>query len=192
MNTRVIGVVLSLVFAWNFLGAQVIQEQDSIMPMVITTGWADEAVTIGYVTAPSAVALMFVASLLPEWNAAYVAIPAGVMMLAAPPLIYAGGRSVNILKSISHPSAKLGWILYALSVVPTSMAMYSYSSDWGSTVPLTIASAVFGTASIVAMTSYAFSRAKKAREMQEDSQSSLGFGIAPLSGGALATISYRF
>jgi hypothetical protein len=192
MNTRLIGVVLSLVFTWNFLGAQVIQEQDSIMPMVITTGWADEAVTVGYVTAPSAVALMFVASLLPEWNAGYAAIPAGVMMLAAPPVIYAGGRSVNILKDISNPRAKLGWILYALSVVPTSMAMYSYSSDWGSTVPLTIASAVFGTASIVAMTSYAFSRAKTAREMQEDSQSSLGFGIAPLSGGALATITYRF
>lgn len=192
MNTRIIGVVLSLVFTWNFLGAQVIHEQDSIMPMVITTGWADEAVTIGYVAAPSAVTLMFVASLLPEWNAGYAAIPAGIMILAAPPVIYAGGRSVNILKDISHPRAKLGWILYALSVVPTSMSMYSYSTDWGSTVPLTIASAVFGTASIVAMTSYAFSRAKTAREMQEDSQSSLGFGIAPLSGGALATITYRF
>ena len=192
MKTRFIGVVLSLVFTWNFLGAQVIQKQDSIMPMEITTGWADEAVTVGYVTAPSAIALMFVASLLPEWNASYAAIPAGVMLLAASPVIFAGGRSVNILKDISHPRAKLGWILYALSVVPTAMSMYSYSSDWGSTVPLTIASGVLGTASIVSMTSYAFSRAKTAREMQEDSQSSLGFGIAPLNGGALATITYRF
>jgi len=192
MKTRIIGVALSLVFIWNFLGAQVIQEQDSILPMEITTGWADEAVTVGYVTAPTAIALMFVASLLPEWNAGYAAIPAGVMLLAAPPVIFAGGRSVNILKDISHPRAKLGWILYALSVVPTAMSMYSYSSDWGSTVPLTIASGVLGTASIVAMTSYAFSRAKTAREMQEDSQSSLGFGIAPLNGGALATITYRF
>jgi len=192
MKTRFMAVVLSLVFAWNALEAQVIQQEDSIQPMVITTGWADEAVTVGYVTAPSAVTLMFVASLLPEWNAAYAAIPAGIMMLAAPPLIYAGGRSVNILKEIAHPRARLGWTLYALSVVPTSLAMYSFSSDWGSTVPLTIASAVFGTASIVAMTSYAFSRAKTAREMEEDSYSSLGFGISPLSGGALATITYRF
>ncbi|RLD91984.1 MAG: hypothetical protein DRJ13_17010 [Bacteroidetes bacterium] len=192
MKTRFISVVLSLVFTLNLLEAQVIQEPDTIQPMVITTGWADEAVTIGYVAAPSAVTLMFVASLVPEWNAGYVAIPAGILILAAPPVIYAGGRSVNILKDISHPRAKLGWILYALSVVPTSMSMYSYSSDWGSTVPLTIASAVFGTASIVAMTSYAFSRAKTAREMQEDGQSALGFGIAPLSGGAVATITYRF
>ena len=184
--------VLSLVFTWNFLGAQVIQEQDSIMPMVITTGWADEAVTVGYVTAPTALTMMFVASLLPEWNASYLAISAGIMLLAAPPVIYAGGRSVNILKEFSNPRAKLGWILYALSVVPTSMSMYSYSSDWGNTVPLTIASAVLGTASIIAMTTYAFSRAKTAREMQEDGQASLGFGISPLSGGALATITYRF
>lgn len=192
MKIKFIGVVLSLVFTWNFLGAQVIQKQDSIMPMVITTGWADEAVTVGYVTAPTALTMMFVASLLPEWNAGYVAIPAGIMLLAAPPVIYAGGRSVNILKEFSNPRAKLGWILYALSVVPTSMAMYSYSADWGTTVPLTIASGVLGTASIIAMTTYAFSRAKTAREMQEDGQSALGFGIAPLSGGALATISYRF
>ena len=192
MKIRFIGVVLSLVFTWNFLGAQVIQEQDSIMPMEISTGWADEAVTVGYVTAPTALTMMFVASLLPEWNAGYVAIPAGIMLLAAPPVIYAGGRSVNILKEFSNPRAKLGWILYALSVVPTSMSMYSYSSDWGNTVPLNIASAVLGTASIIAMTSYAFSRAKTAREMQEDGQSALGFGIAPLSGGALATITYRF
>ncbi len=192
MKTRFIGVVLSLVFTLNLLEAQVIQEPDTIQPMVITTGWADEAVTIGYVAAPSAVTLMFVASLVPEWNAGYVAIPAGILILAAPPVIYAGGRSVNILKDISHPKAKLGWTLYALSVVPTALAMYSFSSDWGSTVPLTIASAVFGTASIVAMTSYAFSRAKTAREMEEDSYNSLGFGIAPLNGGALATITYRF
>ena len=192
MKTRFIGVVLSLVFTLNLLEAQVIQEPDTIQPMVITTGWADEAVTIGYVAAPSAVTLMFVASLLPEWNAGYAAIPAGIVILAAPPVIYAGGRSVNILKDISHSKAKLGWILYALSVVPTSLAMYSFSSDWGSTVPLTIASAVFGTASIVAMTSYAFSRAKTAREMEDDSYNSLGFGIAPLNGGALATITYRF
>ncbi len=192
MKTRFISVVLSLVFTLNLLEAQVIQEPDTIQPMVITTGWADEAVTIGYVAAPSAVTLMFVASLVPEWNAGYVAIPAGILILAAPPVIYAGGRSVNILKDISHPKAKLGWTLYALSVVPTALAMYSFSSDWGSTVPLTIASAVFGTASIVAMTSYAFSRAKTAREMEEDSYNSLGFGIAPLNGGALATITYRF
>jgi hypothetical protein len=71
--------------------------------------------------------------------------------------------------------------------------MYSYSSDWGSTIPLTIASAVFGTASIIAMTSYAFSRAKTARQMEEDSYgSSFGFGISPLNGGALATITYQF
>ncbi|MEN8201557.1 MAG: hypothetical protein ABFS28_03110 [Bacteroidota bacterium] len=192
MRTRAFVIILSTLVSCVILNAQVLTKPDSVPQMTLSTGWADEAVTTGYVTAPSALALMFVASLVNEWNAAYVGIPAAVMILAAPPLIYAGGRSVEILKEISHPRAKLGWTLYALSLVPTSLAIYSFSQDWGSTVPLTIASAIFGSASIVAMTSYAHSRAKTARNMVNNSYSSLGFGIVPLKGGAMATLSYRF
>jgi len=165
---------------------------DSISLMPISTGWADEAVSIGYVTAPSVVTLMFVSALINEWNAGYVGIPASALIFIAPPLIYAGGRSVDISKELSHPRAKLGWTLYALSVIPTSLALYSFTTDWGANVPLTIASGILGTASIVAMTSYAFSRAKTARETGTSSASSLQLGLAPLSGGALATIVYSF
>lgn len=192
MRTNALFIILSMLMTCAILDAQVLTKPDSVQQTTFSTGWADEAVTIGYVTAPSAMALMFVASLVSEWNAAYVGIPAAAMILAAPPIIYAGGRSVNILKDISHPRAKLGWTLYALSVVPTSLAIYGFYTDWGSTVPLTVASAIFGTASIVAMTSYAHSRAKTSRDMESNSYTSLGIGIAPLKGGALATITYRF
>lgn len=192
MRTYAFFIIFGVLIICQPTNAQVLSRPDSVQPMTLSTGWADEAVTIGYVTAPSAVALMFVASLVNEWNSAYIGIPAGLMILAAPPLIYAGGRSVDILHEISHPRAKLGWTLYALSVIPTTFAMYGFASDWGSTIPLTIASAVFGSASIVAMTSFASSRAKTAREMAKESQASLGLGIIPLKGGAMATLSYRF
>jgi len=165
---------------------------DTISIDSISTGWADEAVTIGYVTAPSVVTLMFVSALVNEWNAGYAGIPASVMIFLAPPLIYAGGRSVDISKEIYHPRAKLGWALYALSIIPTSMALYGFTTDWGATLPLTIASGILGTASIVAMTSYAFSRAKTAREMETSRSSSLHLGLSPLAGGALATVVLRF
>ena len=165
---------------------------DTISLESISTGWADEAVSIGYVTAPSVVTLMFVSALINEWNAGYAGIPASVMIFLAPPLIYAGGRSVEISKEIYHPRAKLGWALYALSIIPTSMALYGFTTDWGATLPLTIASGILGTASIVAMTSYAFSRAETAREMETSRSSSLHLGISPLTGGALATVVLRF
>jgi len=165
---------------------------DTISINSISTGWADEAVTIGYVTAPSVITLMFVSALINEWNAGYAGIPASVMIFLAPPLIYAGGRSVEISKEIYHPRAKLGWALYALSIIPTSMALYGFTTDWGATLPLTIASGILGTASIVAMTSYAFSRAESAREMETSRSSSLHLGVSPLTGGALATVVLRF
>jgi len=165
---------------------------DTISINTISTGWADEAVTIGYVTAPSVITLMFVSALINEWNAGYAGIPASVMIFLAPPLIYAGGRSVEISTEIYHPRAKLGWALYALSIIPTSMALYGFTTDWGATLPLTIASGILGTASIVAMTSYAFSRAETAREMETSRSSSLHLGISPLTGGALATVVLRF
>ena len=165
---------------------------DSIPRGSISTGWADEAVTIGYVTAPSALVLMFVSALINEWNAGYAGIPASAMILAAPPIIYAGGRSVDISKDISHPRAKLGWALYALSIVPTSLALYGFTTDWGATLPLTIASGILGSGSIIAMTSYAFSRAETAREMEQNRSSSLQLGISPLTGGAMATVVFRF
>ena len=142
MRTRAIFIFLALVMSGVITQAQVRTVQDSVPPFTLSTGWADEAVTLGYVTAPSSLALMFVASLVNEWNAAWVGIPAGVMILAAPPLIYAGGRSVDISFDLSHPRARLGWTLYALSVIPTGLAMYGFASDWGSTVPLSVASAV--------------------------------------------------
>lgn len=158
----------------------------------ISTGWADDAVSIGYVTAPCVIGLMFVSALINEWNAGYVGIPASAMILAAPPLIYAGGRSVQISREISHPRAKLGWTLYALSIVPTSLALYGFTTDWGATLPLTIASGILGSASIIAMTSYAFSRATTAREMNQNGYSAISLGISPLSGGAMATLVWRF
>lgn len=158
----------------------------------ISTGWADEAVSIGYVTAPSALVLMFVSALINEWNAGYAGIPATAMILAAPPLIYAGGRSVEISKEISHPRARLGWTLYALSIVPTSLALYSFTTEEGSNLPLIIASGILGSASIIAMTSYAFSRAGTARDMDQNENSALSFGISPLTGGAMATVLWSF
>jgi hypothetical protein len=135
---------------------------------------------------------MFVSALVNEWNAGYAGIPASAMILLAPPLIYAGGRSVDIRKDISHPRAKLGWTLYAISVIPTSLALYGFTTDWGANLPLTIASGILGTASIVAMTTYAFSRAETAREMEKNRLMSLQLGLSPLAGGARATVVLRF
>jgi hypothetical protein len=169
-----------------------LEAQDSLATISYSTGWADEAVTIGYITAPATISLMFVSALVNEWNAGYAGIPASAMILLAPPLIYAGGRSVNIRKDISDSRAKLGWTLYALSIIPTSLALYGFTTDWGATLPLTLASGILGTASIVAMTSYAFSRADIARKMNVDTGTSLRFGISPLNGGALATLVLNF
>jgi hypothetical protein len=158
----------------------------------VSTGWANEAVTIGYITAPSVISLMFVSALVNEWNAGIAGIPASAMILLAPPLIYAGGRSVDIGIDFSQPRARLGWTLYAISVIPTSFALYGFSTDWGATLPLTIASGILGTASIVAMTTYAFSRAETARNMESNRDASLQWGVSPLAGGAMATVVWRF
>jgi hypothetical protein len=174
------------------MGTDSLAKTDRISTGPISTGWADDAVTIGYVTAPSVIVLMFVSALINEWNAGYVGIPASAMILAAPPLIFAGGRSVEISREISHPRAKLGWALYALSIVPTSLALYGFTTDEGANLPLTIASGILGSASIVAMTSYAFSRAATAREMNQNGISALSLGISPLTGGAMATVVWRF
>lgn len=165
---------------------------DSIQVQPVSTGWADEAVTAGIVAAPAVLGLMFVSGLINEWNAGYVGIPASAIILMAPPLIFAGGRSAGISKEFASTRARLGWILYAISVIPTSLALYSFTTDWGANVPLTLASGVFGSASIVAMTTYAYSRAREAREGGNSTASGWSFGIAPLAGGAVASISYRF
>lgn len=165
---------------------------DSTLATPISTGWAYDAVTIGYVTAPSVITLMFVSALINEWNAGIAGIPASAMILLAPPLIYAGGRSVDIRKDILHPRAKLGWTLYAISVIPTSLALYGFTTDWGATLPLTIASGILGTASIIAMTSYAFSRAETGRKMEQERLMSVQLGLSPLAGGAMATVVLKF
>jgi hypothetical protein len=165
---------------------------DKLSTGPISCGWADEAVSIGYVTAPSVIALMFVSALINEWNAGYAGIPASAMILAAPPLIFAGGRSVELSREISHPRARLGWTLYALSIVPTSFALYGFTTEEGAYLPLIIASGILGSASIIAMTSYAFSRATSAREMDQKEYSALSLGISPLTGGAMATVVWRF
>lgn len=166
--------------------------EDSATAYSLSTGWADEAVSIGYVTAPTVFVLTFISGVVSEYNAGYFGIPATALILAAPPVIFLGGRSVDISKDILHPRAKLAWTLYALSIIPTSFAMYSYTTDWGASVPLMIATGVLGSASIVAMTSYAFARAKTAREKKSGPPSAWNFGLAPLSGGALASVTYRF
>ena len=197
MRWNFILILTLLGISFGHLHGQNLDQNDSVLTNTISigpisTGWADEAVSIGYVTAPSVITLMFVSALINEWNARYVGIPASAMIFLAPPLIYAGGRSVDISKEISHPRAKLGWTLYALSIIPTSMALYGFTTDWGATLPLTIASGILGTASIIAMTSYAFTRAKTAREMETNRSTSLHLGLAPLEGGALATVVVRF
>ncbi len=58
------------------LYAELFHEQDSVPKMIVSTGWADEAVTIGYITAPLVVSLMFVSPVVNEWNAGYAGIPA--------------------------------------------------------------------------------------------------------------------
>lgn len=186
--------IMVLVFA---MGSQSLKSQqtemmDSILPVEISTGWADEAVSIGYVTAPSVMVLMFVSGLVNEWNAGYFGIPASVMILAAPPAIYMGGRSVGIPRGEFLPRAKLGWTLYALSIIPTTFALYSFTSDWGAAVPLIISSGILGSASIIAMTSYAFSREEAARERNEVASSSWSIGVTPVRNGAMLTLSYRF
>lgn len=160
---------------------------------VVSIGWADDAVSIGYITAPAVLGLMFISSLVSEWNAGYFGIPASAMILAAPPVIYAGGRSASVDREIFHSRARIGWTLYALSVVPTAMALYGFTTDWGATLPLTIASGVLGTASIVAMSTYAFGRAETVRQMINSSvRGSVNFGIVPISGGVMASLTYRF
>jgi hypothetical protein len=197
MRRRFISFTVLLFISISLLSAQQIGQDNSAQPdsislMTINTGWADEAVTLGYITAPSVVGLMFISAVVNEWNAGIAGIPASAMVLLAPPLIYAGGRSADIRRDISQPIAKLGWTLYAISVIPTSLALYGFTTDWGATLPLTIASGVLGTASIITMTTYAFSRAKSARAMQNGTESSLQLGLSPLAGGAMATIIYRF
>lgn len=197
MKGKLMAIVFLLLITFIHIRAQQLELNDSITldstsANPISTGWADEAVTIGYVTAPSVVTLMFVSALINEWNAGIAGIPASAMILLAPPLIYAGGRSVDIRKEISHPRAKLGWTLYAISVIPTSLALYGFTTDWGATLPLTIASGVLGTASIIAMTTYAFSRAETGRKMEEERKMSVQLGLSPLAGGAMATVVLKF
>ncbi len=189
---------MALLFFWlgplhaQEAGLNASSTSDTIPGAALTTGWSGEALSLGYVTAPSVIGLMFISTLVSEWNAGIAGIPASAMILLVPPVIYAGGRSVDIRKELSHPRARLGWTLYALSVLPTSLALYGFTTDWGASMPLTIASGILGTASIVAMTTYAFSRAETAREMEKNKSASLQVGLSPLSGGAMATLVLRF
>jgi len=197
VSRKLIFLLIVVFIASGITGAQSLPgeppaKRDTITLDSLSTGWATQATTLGYITAPSVISLMFVSALINEWNAGYAGIPASAMILAVPPLIYAGGRSVALSRSVFQSRAKLGWTLYALSIIPTSMALYGFTTDWGATLPLTIASGILGSASIVAMTVYASSRANYAREQKTQSTSSLQLGISPLAGGALASIVYRF
>jgi len=176
----------------TILPQDTLPKNDTATQKVISTGWSNKAVTMGHITAPSVVGLMFISAVVNEWHAGIAGIPASAMILVAPPLIFAGGRSVDILHEISNPRAQLGWALYAISLIPTSLAFYGFTTDWGATLPLTISSGILGSASIIAMTSYAFSRAETAHLMENASHTSLRFGISPLQGGALITLAYKF
>lgn len=188
--------LLMMILSPPNLTGQVLAEQDSAKQSLnqysLSSGWADEAAGIGYVAAPSVLVLTLVSGVVNEWNAGYFGIPASALILAAPPVIFLGGRSADIPKELFHPRAKLAWTLYALSIIPTSLALYSYTTDWGASVPLMITSGILGSASIVAMTTYAFARANEARDMKSGTPSAWNFGIAPLQGGAIGMLSYRF
>ena len=168
------------------LNGQIQVDLDTLQPAVCSSGWANEAVTVGYVTAPSVLVLMFVSGLVNEWNAGYLGIPASAMIIASAPLIYLGGHSADLPSEMFHSRAKLGWTLYALSIVPTAFALYGFTTDWGATVPLIITSGLLGSASIIAMTSYAFARADAVYGIQNPPSSSWNLGIAPLKGGLMA------
>jgi hypothetical protein len=135
---------------------------------------------------------MFISALVNDWNAGYAGIPATAMILAAPPLIYLGGRSAGLDPGIGSGRARLGWTLYALSMLPTGFALYSYAADYGTNVPLIITSGILGSAAIFAMTSYAFNRAETVRNLNQGQVTGLNMGIAPLKGGAMVIFSYRF
>jgi len=165
---------------------------DSLDTVQITTGWSDNAVTLGIVTAPTAAVLLFVSGIVSDWNAGYFGIPATAMVLAAPPLIYLGGRSAGIPLSVSQPRARLGWVIYGLSMVPAGISMYMYSLGKGINIPLVLATGALGTAAIVTMTTYAFSRSEAARSMRQQDGLSWNFGVAPVRGGAMACVSLRF
>ncbi len=181
-----------LIFCSACLHAQIAPVNDTLASGVPSTGWADEAATAGYIAAPSVVGLMFISALVNEWNAGYAGIPASAMILIGTPLIYAGGRSVTLPKESHASLAKLGWTLYIISVIPTSLALYSFTTDWGATVPLTLASGILGSASLFVMSAYASVRSREARSMGTGSASAWSFGIMPLAGGAMASASYRF
>lgn len=171
---------------------QIQPDADTANMQNISTGWADKAITIGYYSAPSVLGLMFVSALVSEWNAGFAGIPASLVILAAPPVIYGGGRSVGLPRSVAQPRARLGWTLYAISIIPTSLALYGFTTDWGASLPLTIASGVLGSASIIAMTTYTNLRADRAMGINNSGETSWSIGISPLPGGAIATIAYRF
>jgi hypothetical protein len=189
------GVILLLLYAMTcqcLIRAQNLQESDTVQQVVISKGWSDEAISIGYITAPSVLGLMFISAVLSEWNAGYAGIPAAAMIFAAPPLIFGGGRSVAIPEEVSRPRAKLGWTLYALSIIPTTMALYGFATGEGATIPLTVASGILGSGSIIAMTTYAYARGGTALKMEEQSRISMNLGILPVRGGAVAVLSFRF
>jgi hypothetical protein len=189
---RFLFTLITLFLITGHLGGQVLSERDTINGNVPATGWADNAVTIGYVTAPSVLGLMFISALINEWNAGYAGIPASAMILLAPPIIYAGGRSAHLPKDFSSSRASLGWTFYAISIIPTTLALYSFTTDWGATKPLTLASGVLGSASIIAMTSYAFSRSREALQTDRFEESAWNFDLVPLPGGAFARVTYTF
>lgn len=194
MNCQTSKPTLFALFVFLALGSG-LWAQDSIdgpeVPLMPSTGWSEEAITLGYVAAPSAAALMFVSTLITDWNAGYAGIPATSLYILAPPLIWMGGRSVEIPLSQGSARARLGWTLYALAMVPTSLAFYEFTTDWGANLPLTISSTLLGTASILAMTSYATLRKNLATD-PDPAEASLNLGLSPLPGGGLISLSYRF
>ena len=165
---------------------------DTVETQNISMGWADQAITIGCYSAPSVLGLMFVSALLSEWNAGYAGIPASLVILAAPPVIFGGGRSVSLPRSVAQPRARLGWTLYAISIIPASLALHGFTTGWGASLPLTIASGVLGSASIIAMTTYVNMRADRAMGINNSGETSWNIGISPFPGGAIATFAYRF
>jgi hypothetical protein len=158
----------------------------------VNTGFGTEAVATGYISAPSVLGLMFISSLVSEWNAGYFGIPATALILASPPLIYAGGRSIRTSPEIHQPRARIGWTLYGLSIIPTALALYGFTTDWGANLPLTLASGILGAGSIIAMTTYASGRLEMAQSTNGRSGELMQIGIIPIRGGAIATLSFRF
>ena len=75
---------LLLVILWSLsmnLSGQELPQKDTTIEYSLSTGWADEAVGIGYVTAPSVFVLTFISGVVSEWNSGLAPLSGGALAM---------------------------------------------------------------------------------------------------------------